>query len=244
MARGRNQKRTIDYFPHEVNRGQTISTIERKFGNDGYAFWFKLLEILGKTDDHFYDCSASVAWEYLLAETSVSEKKAGEILKTLVNLNAINPELWNDYKIIFSENFVNNFEDVYDKRQGKFPDLQFVLMKIGIRNGFIDNINSISAAEKEIMEGQKNDESETDNNPGSGNFIKDESVMNKNIISDNINSISDNKNSIPDSGNTQTKLDYTKLNNTTTTATNDVVVDVVSLFSKIWGRACHSRTKK
>lgn len=43
----RPKKQTVDYFPHFVKGGRTIFILENKFGNDGYAFWFKLLEILG-----------------------------------------------------------------------------------------------------------------------------------------------------------------------------------------------------
>ena len=50
MARPRKQ--TVDYFPHYCKCGRTIFILENRFGNDGYAFWFKLLEILG--DDRLF----------------------------------------------------------------------------------------------------------------------------------------------------------------------------------------------
>lgn len=53
----RPTKETVDYFPHFVKCGRTIFILESKYGNDGYAFWFKLLEILGDTEGHYYDCS-------------------------------------------------------------------------------------------------------------------------------------------------------------------------------------------
>ena len=46
----RPAKLTVDYFPHIINQGKTIFIIENNYGNDGYAFWFKLLELLGATD--------------------------------------------------------------------------------------------------------------------------------------------------------------------------------------------------
>ena len=45
----RPKKQTVDYFPHIIKQGKTMTILENRFGNDGYAFWFKLLEILGST---------------------------------------------------------------------------------------------------------------------------------------------------------------------------------------------------
>ena len=46
----RPRKAVVDYFPHYVNHGKTLFILEQKYGNDGYAFWFKLLEMLGGSD--------------------------------------------------------------------------------------------------------------------------------------------------------------------------------------------------
>jgi len=46
----RPNKQGVDYFPHFVNHGKTMFILEEKFGNNGYAFWFKLLELLGKEE--------------------------------------------------------------------------------------------------------------------------------------------------------------------------------------------------
>ena len=39
-------KQTVDYFPHYVNHGKTLLIIENEYGNTGYAFWFKVIELL------------------------------------------------------------------------------------------------------------------------------------------------------------------------------------------------------
>lgn len=43
----RPTKTSVDYFPHMTHSGKTIAILEARWGNDGYAFWFKLLELLG-----------------------------------------------------------------------------------------------------------------------------------------------------------------------------------------------------
>lgn len=111
----RPKKATVDYFPHYVNQGKTMFTIESKYGNDGYAFWFKILELLGGTEHHYLDCNDSQVWEYMLAKTRLSEEIATNILNTCAKLNAIDPDLWR-IKVIRSNNFIINLDDVYKRR--------------------------------------------------------------------------------------------------------------------------------
>ncbi|WP_455994360.1 Lin1244/Lin1753 domain-containing protein [Porphyromonas endodontalis] len=118
---GRPSKETVDYFPHYVKSGRTIFILESKFGNDGYAFWFKLLEILGESEGHYYDCSISNNWEYLLAKTRCDENTANEIIETLISLGKIDGELWNEKRIVWCKNFVDNLSFAYNKRHVKLP---------------------------------------------------------------------------------------------------------------------------
>ncbi|MDP2210237.1 MAG: DUF4373 domain-containing protein [Candidatus Aquicultor sp.] len=121
----------MDYFPHFVNHGKTLFTIEQKYGNDGYAFWFKLLELLGSTENHFYDCRDVNAWEFLLAKTRLDEVSASEILDMLAKLGAIDAELW-EHRVIWSANFVGNLTDVYKKRVVSVPTkAQILSFRVG-----------------------------------------------------------------------------------------------------------------
>lgn len=114
----RPEKNTVEYFPHYVNSGKTLFTVEQRFGNDGYAFLFKILEILGKTENHFIDCRKPADYEYLLAITKVSRDKAEEIMELLTTLGTFDSDMWVQ-RIIFSENFINNLQSVYERRKRK-----------------------------------------------------------------------------------------------------------------------------
>ncbi len=118
----RPQKQTVDYFPHYSNAssGKTLYILESKFGNDGYAFWFKLLEILANSQGHFYDARNPVAWEFLLAKTHVVNEKAEQIMGLLVDLDAIDSKLW-DKRIIWCQNLVDNITDAYRNRTTDIP---------------------------------------------------------------------------------------------------------------------------
>ena len=118
----RPKKQTVDYFPHDAtaSNGKTLFILESKFGNDGYAFWFKLLEMLASTAGHVYDYNNSADWQFLLAKTRVNGETAVEILDTLVELGAIDAELYQQ-KIIWVQNLVDNVSDVYKNRKTNIP---------------------------------------------------------------------------------------------------------------------------
>lgn len=118
MARPRKQK--VEYFPHFVASGRTIFILESSYGNDGYAFWFKLLEILGDSEGHYYDCRNSANWKFLLAKTHVDEVYVEKIIQTLIELGLVDEELWKE-KIIWVQNFVDNLTELYRKRSSNLP---------------------------------------------------------------------------------------------------------------------------
>lgn len=118
MARPNKQK--VDYFPHYVKAGRTVYILEDRYGNDGYAFWFKLLELLCDSDGHFIDCKIPTNFEFLLAKTHVEAEKAEQIINTLVNIGKIDAELWGE-RVIWVQNLLDNLSSVYDRRKDNLP---------------------------------------------------------------------------------------------------------------------------
>jgi len=122
-------KHTVDYFPHFVNSGKTLLILQNEFGNDGYAFWFKLLSLLCKTDGLVYDYNNSASWRLLLAETFVTEDIANKILQLLADIEAIDRELYLK-KIIWVQNLVDNLGDVFTRRRnGSTPSKPVIVNK-------------------------------------------------------------------------------------------------------------------
>ena len=113
-------KNKVDYFPHVTQTGKIIAILEARWGNDGYAFWFKILELLGSSESFSYDCNKPADWEYLLSKTRVTEDMAKAILKKLAEIDAIDAGLW-EGGIIWSDNFVGNLMPVFNKRKSTPP---------------------------------------------------------------------------------------------------------------------------
>lgn len=119
---GRPRKQTADYFPHYVADSRTKFILEDGWGNDGYAFWFKLLELLCKSDGHYYDLSSSTDKKYLTALAKVSEATAFDIMDMLADLGKIDKELWNERKIVWCQTLVDNLSMLYSKRTVSAPE--------------------------------------------------------------------------------------------------------------------------
>lgn len=118
----RPKKHTVDYFPHTCVHGKTLYILEQKYGNDGYAFWFKLLEMLGSSKGHYLDLSEEATYVFLQAKTRTNEELCSEMLDLLCKLGAIDIELWKQKKIIWCQNFVDGIADVYKNRRIETPE--------------------------------------------------------------------------------------------------------------------------
>jgi hypothetical protein len=117
----RPKRLSVDFFPHYVKGGRTIFILEERFGNDGYAFWFKLLESLGERTGHCLDCNDATEWSYFLAKAHVPESDANQIIDTLVQLGKIDAHLWQKHRLVWVQNLVDNFTEIYRKRGMEVP---------------------------------------------------------------------------------------------------------------------------
>src|SRR3972149_3093865 len=97
----RPQKQTVEYFPHVCTHGKTMFIVEQRYGNDGYAFWFKLLECLGTTEGHFLDLNKPAQLEYLRSIIRREESFVFEICDLLARLEAIDLQLWGNFRVIW-----------------------------------------------------------------------------------------------------------------------------------------------
>ena len=116
----RPQKNTVDYFPHDCHQKKELEIFINKHGNEGYAFYYRLFELLGVTPDHQYDCSKSIDYQYLLTKTGVKEYIFEQLMISLVDLDIVDKELWKR-KVIWVQSFVDSIADVYKTRTTQLP---------------------------------------------------------------------------------------------------------------------------
>lgn len=120
----RPRKQVVDYFPHDAHAsdGDTLTILQNHFGNDGYAFWFKLLEKISGSENHVIDCRNAKKWQLLLAKTCTNQETGAAIMAMLCELQAIDAELWYGHKIIWCQKLVDNVADVYKHRGTPIPE--------------------------------------------------------------------------------------------------------------------------
>jgi len=118
----RKIKNTVDYFPHVVSHGKTLTIIEARFSHLGYSFFFKLLEHLGKADNHYLDFRDETEMQYVFADIKIDEDKGIEILNLMAKLGTIDSKMWKKH-VVYSQNFVDGVEDAYKRRNNKCMQL-------------------------------------------------------------------------------------------------------------------------
>lgn len=152
----RPKKETVEYFPHMVEHGKTMFILESKWGNDGYAVWFKLLEKLGATESHYIDCRDDTAIVFLAAVCRVPENVLVEIVDTLVYLNAIDRGLWL-HKLIYCQHLVDNLATVYQRRRMETPTIEKVIARSGVVIADINPVNDDSKRQSKVNESKVNE---------------------------------------------------------------------------------------
>lgn len=136
MIMARPQRNKVEYFPHPVKHSKKMSYLEKKYGNDGYAVWFKILEELGNTDYHYLDLSDEVQVMFLSDRCLVDEIVLENIIDDLIKLREFDEQLWVENRILFNEKFIDSIKDAYKKRSNDCIDknsLFSLLESLGVR---------------------------------------------------------------------------------------------------------------
>ena len=116
----RPRKQTVDWFPHYVSAGKTKFVLRSRFGMAGLGAWWSMLELLCRTPGHAYSCIKSLEWQFLVAEMGLSEVETEDFMKCLVDLEAIDADLWSQ-KTIWCQHLVDEIGDAYKNRSSELP---------------------------------------------------------------------------------------------------------------------------
>jgi len=110
-------KLSVDFFPHDAyaSESKTLSILENYYGAEGYATWFKLLEIISRTRNHVIDLRNPVDKEFIASKIKLTIERFTEITTKLAELEAIDPELFSQ-DIIWCQHLIDRLKPVYDNR--------------------------------------------------------------------------------------------------------------------------------
>jgi hypothetical protein len=74
------------YFPHIIftdKKSMTLKILEDKYGDTGYAAWFRLLELLALQENNYLDLSDPQNVGLLISYLKMDKKKVTDILSTI-----------------------------------------------------------------------------------------------------------------------------------------------------------------
>lgn len=130
----RPESNTVTYYPHIVGEGKKMYFIDKKYGNDGYATWFKILDKLAVTDFHYLDLNKEEELMFLASKCNVSEDVLLNIISDLVKLGKFDKDLW-ESKVIWDQSFIDSIQEAYKKRNNNcitIDGLRFRLLGLGV----------------------------------------------------------------------------------------------------------------
>lgn len=119
----RPQKETADFFYHSATASgeKILYILESEYGNDGYAFWFKLQEALCAEEGHCIEVSSGTTLRFLAARARVSLDAAERMLDLLAEIDAIDSDLWTKQRTIWSQSLIDGLTPLYMKRKSGMP---------------------------------------------------------------------------------------------------------------------------
>lgn len=114
----RPQKEGMDYFPHDTDamNDEKIEALRMLYGNDGYAFYFILLERIYRNKNAELDVSDAETKKILSRKIGISEELFTEILETCLKRKCFDREAYEKDGVLTSEGIKNRALPIIQKR--------------------------------------------------------------------------------------------------------------------------------
>jgi len=115
----RKRKRGLSYFSHDTtaHSDDKIEALIHAFGNDGYAVYFILLELVYRTDVGILDLSIEDIKSSVIRKCNVEKDRFLEIVEMATKINLFNYTYWKDRSFITSDRILTLFGRVRGRRQ-------------------------------------------------------------------------------------------------------------------------------
>lgn len=117
MARPR--KEGMDYFPHDTDASndEKIESLRLLYGNDGYAFYFILLERIYRAPNFELDVSDAETIQILAKKVDVTTDKFEKMLETALKRGCFDREEYEKRNVLTSNGIKKRSEVVTNKRK-------------------------------------------------------------------------------------------------------------------------------
>lgn len=115
----RPAKQGMDYFPHDTDAAsdEKVESLRILYGNDGYAFYFILLERIYRTADFELNVSDAETRQILARKVEVTPQKFEDMLQSALKRGCFDPVAYAERGVITSAGVKKRAENVVGKRQ-------------------------------------------------------------------------------------------------------------------------------
>lgn len=96
---------------------ERLEALQRRFGNDGYAIFFKLLELQTEAQGKPVDLREDWRREILISKCYVTEERFLEIVSYAAKIGLFKTDEWETARLIFSDNLANHLNKTITKRE-------------------------------------------------------------------------------------------------------------------------------
>jgi len=110
----RPTKEGMDYFPHDTDAAndEKIEALRALHGNDGYAFYFIVLERIYRSNTAELDVSKLAVLAALIAKVGVNKQKFDEMLETAFDVGCLDREAYEFKKVLTSDGVKKRAKEV------------------------------------------------------------------------------------------------------------------------------------
>jgi len=112
-------KEGLDYFPHDTDavNDEKVEALRAIYGNDGYAFYFILLERIYRTPSAELDVSDAETKQILARKVAVTEQKFNEMLITALKRGCFDNDNYEKRGVLTSNGVKKRASVVLEKRE-------------------------------------------------------------------------------------------------------------------------------
>lgn len=112
-------KQGMDYFPHDTDAAsdEKVEALRILYGNDGYAFYFILLERIYRTSSFELDVSDAETRQILARKVEVTPQKFEDMLATALKRGCFDRLAYDERGVVTSNGIKKRAAEVVGKRQ-------------------------------------------------------------------------------------------------------------------------------
>lgn len=109
-------KTGLDYFPLDCDLCEKVEALDAKFGNDGFAVWIKLLQVIYKTDDGCFRYSDVFRRTTAAKRANLDEERWNKIVEYMLEVGLFDAEAFKTQGVLTSNGIRKRIDGVSSER--------------------------------------------------------------------------------------------------------------------------------